>query len=152
VYIPDGADVSCQVIRTLDVVGEKWSLLIVRDLLRGRSRFSQFRESLGVPTDVLTARLATLVERGIVEKRPYREEGARERFSYHLTPAGEGLRIVLAALIQWGDEFDPAPKGIASRLVDAQTREPVTLGFFDGEDRRVDAIAIAPGPAVANPW
>ena len=151
-YIADGADVSCQVIRTLDIVGEKWSLLIVRDLLRGSTRFSEFRTSLGVPTDVLTARLATLVERGIVAKRPYREEGARERFSYHLTPAGDALRLVVAALIQWGDEFDPAPRGVASRLVAADTREPVSLGYFGTDGRRVDEIAIAPGPAVSNPW
>ena len=151
-YIAAGADVSCQVIRTLDIVGEKWSLLIVRDLLRGSTRFSEFRTSLGLPTDVLTARLATLVDRGIVEKRPYREDGARERFSYHLTPAGEGLRIVVAALIQWGDEFDPAPKGVASRLVSADTREPVALGYFGDDGRRVDEVAIVPGPAVVNPW
>jgi DNA-binding HxlR family transcriptional regulator len=152
VYISEGTEVACQVIRTLDVVGEKWSLLIVRDLLRGSTRFSEFRTSLGVPTDVLTARLGTLVDRGIVEKRPYREEGARERFSYHLTPAGEGLRVVLAALIQWGDEFDPAPTGRGSLLVDADTREPVSLGYFGDDGRRVAEIAIAPGPRVADPW
>lgn len=151
-YITDGAEVSCQIMRTLDIVGEKWSLLIVRDLLRGRSRFSEFRASLGVPSDVLTARLATLVERGIVEKRPYREQGARERFSYHLTPAGEGLRMVLAALIQWGDEFDPAPRGVAARVVDADTRAPVSVGYFDERGTRATAIAIAPGPAATNPW
>jgi DNA-binding HxlR family transcriptional regulator len=152
VYITDGAEVSCQIMRTLDIVGEKWSLLIVRDLLRGSSRFSEFRASLGVPTDVLTARLGTLVERGIVEKRAYREQGARERFSYHLTAAGEGLRLVLAALIQWGDEFDPAPRGAAARVVDAETRAPVSVGYFDENGARVAAIAIAPGPAATHPW
>ena len=151
-YITNGAEVSCQIMRTLDIVGEKWSLLIVRDLLRGRSRFSEFRASLGLPTDVLTARLGTLVERGIVEKRAYREQGARERFSYHLTPAGEGLRLVLAALIQWGDEFDPAPRGAAARVVDADTRAPVSVGYFDEKGTRVATIAIAPGPAATNPW
>ena len=151
-YISEGSQVSCQVMRTLDIVGEKWSLLIVRDLLRGSTRFSEFRKALGVPTDVLAARLATLVERGIIEKRPYREAGARERSSYHLTPAGEGLRVVIAALIQWGDEFDPAPRGVASRLVDAATREPVSLGYFGHDGQRVDTIAIAPGPAAVRPW
>jgi DNA-binding HxlR family transcriptional regulator len=105
-----------------------------------------------VPTDVLTARLGTLVERGIVEKRAYREQGARERFSYHLTAAGEGLRLVLAALIQWGDEFDPAPRGAAARVVDAETRAPVSVGYFDENGARVAAIAIAPGPAATHPW
>jgi len=98
----------CQVVRTLDIVGEKWSLLIVRDALRGRTRYSEFRESLGVPTDILSARLLSLVDSGILEKRAYRETGSRERASYHLTEAGRGLQVVIAAMLQWNDRFDPA--------------------------------------------
>ena len=82
---------NCPVVRTLDVIGEKWSLLIVRNAFRGDSRFSEFRENLGVPSDILTARLATLVDAGVLEKRAYREAGDRERSSYHLTAKGEGL-------------------------------------------------------------
>src|ERR1700709_2556753 len=87
----------CQVVRTLDIVGEKWSLLIVRNALRGQTRFAQFRDQLGIPTDILTARLTSLVSGGILEKRAYREEGSRERSSYHLTEAGKALNLVIAA-------------------------------------------------------
>ena len=137
-------ELTCQVARTLDVVGEKWSLLIVRNALRGQTRFSEFRTSLGAPTDILTARLATLVAAGILERRSYREPGSRERFSYHLTPAGEGLRIVMAAMIAWNDEFAPASTGPARRLV--SEKGPVRLAYLDGNGREVprDDVLITP--------
>lgn len=122
---------NCPVVRTLDVIGEKWSLLIVRDAFRGRTRFSEFREHLGVPSDILSARLATLVDAGVFEKRAYREPGSRERSSYHLTPAGEGLRIVIAAMKQWVDEFDPAPETSTLRLVDPVDGAPLALAYVD---------------------
>ncbi|MEJ1231119.1 MAG: helix-turn-helix domain-containing protein [Galbitalea sp.] len=144
----------CQVVRTLDIVGERWSLLIVRNALRGQTRFSEFRDQLGIPTDILTARLATLVEAGVFEKRSYRDPGNRERFSYHLTPAGQALNIVIAALTQWGDEFNPSPWGIASRLVDSESRQKVGLVFVDetGDAVPRDGVAIVPGPASVVTW
>ncbi|CAN5173175.1 helix-turn-helix domain-containing protein [soil metagenome] len=144
---------NCQVVRTLDVIGEKWSLLIVRNALRGQTRYSEFRESLGAPTDILTNRLAKLVDAGVLERRAYREPGERERASYHLTPKGEGLRVVIAAMMQWGDEFSPSPRGAASRLVGADDR-PLRLGYLDdaGAEIAPDAVAIAPGPAATVRW
>lgn len=141
----------CQIARTLDIVGEKWALLIVRDAMRGLTRFSEFRESLRAPTDILSARLARLVDTGILEKRVYRDEGQRERASYHLTEAGEGLKIVLASMMQWNDRFDPAPAGAASVLVGPSARatvdRPLELAFVDSAGRTVepDAVAIVPG-------
>ncbi|WP_457100335.1 winged helix-turn-helix transcriptional regulator [Microbacterium sp. P5_E9] len=133
--------------RTLDIVGEKWALLIVRDALRGRTRFSEFRESLGAPTDILTARLASLVESGILEKRAYREAGSRERSSYHLTEAGRGLQVVIAAILEWNDRFDAAPTGPGSRIVDASDGAALDLAFRGADGRIVepDEIAIVPG-------
>ena len=144
----------CQVVRTLDIVGEKWSLLIVRNALRGQTRFSQFRDQLGIPTDILTARLATLVTGGILEKRAYREEGTRERSSYHLTEAGRALSLVIAALIQWGDEYNPSPKGAASLVVDSQTDDPVELAFVSATRGGIpiDEVAFRPGPASVVAW
>ena len=124
---------NCPVVRTLDVIGEKWSLLIVRNAFRGDSRFSEFRENLGVPSDILTARLATLVDAGVLEKRAYREPGSRERSSYHLTAAGEGLRIVIAAMKQWTDEYNPAPAMSSLRLVDPADGAPLSLAYVDAE-------------------
>jgi len=139
----------CQIARTLDVVGEKWSLLIVRNALRGQTRFSEFRDDLGAPSDVLTARLATLVERGILEKRAYREPGSRERSSYHLTEAGEGLRLVVAAMIQWGDEFNPAPAGPASRIVDEQG-DAMRLAYVGASGDVRDSAKVVRGNGM--PW
>jgi DNA-binding HxlR family transcriptional regulator len=145
---------SCQVVRTLDVIGEKWSLLIVRNALRGQTRFSEFRQSLGAPSDILTSRLAKLVDDGVLEKREYREPGDRARFSYHLTPRGEALRVVIAAMMQWGDEFNPAPEGRASVLVGATDDRELRLGYLDAAGAEVnrDVVAIAPGPAATTGW
>ena len=148
----DGTPSTCQVARTLNLVGEKWSLLIVRNALRGQTRFSEFRDGLGVPTDILTSRLASLVTAGVLDKRPYREPGRRERSSYHLTPAGEGLALVEAALIQWGDTFNPGPEGAGSRLVDAATGTPARVAFIDVAGRELTGAAIVPGPAAITSW
>src|SRR6478609_1887154 len=125
----------CQVVRTLDIVGEKWALLIVRDALRGRTRFSEFRESLGAPTDILSARLTSLVESGILEKRSYRDAGSRERSSYHLTEAGRGLQVVIAAILEWNDRFDPAPTGPGSMVVDPTDGAALHVAFRAADDR-----------------
>jgi DNA-binding HxlR family transcriptional regulator len=144
----------CQVVRTLDVIGEKWSLLIVRNALRGQTRFSQFRDQLGIPSDILTARLATLVSGGILEKRSYREQGSRERSSYHLTEAGRGLGLVIAAIIQWGNEFNPSPFGLASVVVDAQNDDPLELEFVGASRSGVptEDVKFLPGPASVVQW
>jgi DNA-binding HxlR family transcriptional regulator len=144
----------CQVVRTLDVVGEKWSLLIVRNALRGQTRFSEFRDQLGIPSDILTARLATLTSGGILEKRAYREEGSRERSSYHLTEAGRALNLVIAAMMQWGDVYNPSPFGQASLVVDAQTKDPLELEFVGASRTGVssDDVAFLPGPASTVRW
>lgn len=142
----------CQVVRTLDIVGEKWSLLIVRDALRGRTRFSEFRDSLGAPTDILSARLASLVESGILEKRSYREAGSRERSSYHLTDAGRGLQVVIAAILDWNDRFDPAPTGPGSKVVDPRDGAALYLAFRAADERVVDPGEVAIVPGAGGVW
>jgi DNA-binding HxlR family transcriptional regulator len=144
----------CQVARTLNVVGEKWSLLIVRNALRGQTRFSQFRDQLGIPSDILTSRLATLVSGGILEKRSYRDEGSRERFSYHLTESGRALNIVIAAMIQWGDAYNPSPLGQASIVVDSENRDPLELEFVGATRGAIpgELVTFVPGPASDTTW
>jgi DNA-binding HxlR family transcriptional regulator len=144
----------CQIVRTLDIVGEKWALLIVRNALRGQTKFSEFRDSLGAPSDILTARLGTLVTAGILEKRAYREPGSRERSSYHLTESGLGMRLILGAMVQWGDEFNPSQYGRSSLLVERATRDRLEVSFVteDGERRAGDEVAITPGPASLVSW
>jgi DNA-binding HxlR family transcriptional regulator len=105
----DYADQTCSAARALEVVGERWTLLLLRDLFLGIDRFDALVASLGVTRTVLTRRLAHLVEHGVVEKRRYSERP--ERFSYHPTPKGLELMGVVALLMQWGDRHYPHPAG-----------------------------------------
>lgn len=92
---------TCPVSRTLDVLGDRWSLLVVRDLIRGKRRFAEFRESPeGIPTNTLADRLKRLVRAGIVEGRRYSEHPPR--VEYVLTPKGEDLRPMIRAMVEWG--------------------------------------------------
>lgn len=133
----------CSIARSLDVLGEKWTLLVVREAFWGRTRFSEFRDALGVAPDVLADRLGTLVDVGVLERRPYRVEGGRRREEYVLTPAGVDLRLVLGALNVWGDEHRPATAGRASVFVEAETGEPVTLSFVAADGRRLSPSEVA---------
>jgi DNA-binding HxlR family transcriptional regulator len=100
---------NCSIARTLDVVGEWWTLLILRDAFRGTRRFDDFQESLGVARSVLTARLAKLTEHGVLERSEYSEHPPR--YEYRLTDKGLALFPVIAALIRWGDEWAATPAG-----------------------------------------
>lgn len=99
-----GRDQNCPVARALDVLGEKWSLLILRDALGGATRFSEFAASLGTPRDVLATRLQTLVTCGLLERRTYQPVGGRRRDEYVLTETGRSVEPVLRSLAAWGLE------------------------------------------------
>jgi DNA-binding HxlR family transcriptional regulator len=135
---PTPFDLRCSIARSLKLVGEKWTLLLIRDAFRGLERFSEFRESLGVSTDILSDRLATLVDHGIMERRSYREDGSRERHSYHLTERGRELRLLLVALGEWGDRHFPTEFGPVTLYRDTETDEPLTVGFVS------DRAAVVP--------
>ena len=126
-----GENLQCSIARSLEVLGEKWTLLVVRDALGGITRFSDFQESLGIARNLLTDRLATLVEYGVMERRSYREDGARERYEYVLTDTGRELRYVIAALISWGDAHRPTDLGPSRVVQDTQTHRPLRLAFLD---------------------
>ena len=100
---------NCSIARTLDVVGEWWTPLILRDAFRGVHRFDDFQASLGLARSVLTARLGKLTEQGVLERRAYSEHPPR--YEYHLTEKGRALFPVIAALIRWGDEWAPTEAG-----------------------------------------
>ena len=127
---------TCSIARSLEVLGERWTFLILREALSGTTRFADFRAALGVAPDILSDRLATLVAAGVLEKQPYREPGARVRDSYHLTPAGHELQVVLAGLQQWGDEHRPYELGptVLRRTADGS---PVHVAFVDDIGREV---------------
>ena len=109
-YATDVTDASwdrsrCSVAGTLAVVGEKWSLLVLREAFLGVRRFADFQRQLGAPKAVLTDRLGTLVEQGILRRVPYQAEGERQRHEYRLTTKGLDLYPTLVALMQWGDRY-----------------------------------------------
>ena len=144
-------DTSCAIARSLGVLGERWTFLILREAFSGLTRFAEFRDSLGIAPDVLTDRLTTLVDYGVLERVAYQEPGARSRSAYVLTPAGRELMVVLAALQQWGDEHLPWPAGPSLlRRVQGSDR-PVRVGFVDEQGREVRAEDVAMIPTDAYP-
>jgi DNA-binding HxlR family transcriptional regulator len=99
----------CSIARALEVVGEKWALLAVREVFLGNRRFDQMVRRTGAPRDTLTARLRTLVDAGILQRQPYSEHP--QRFEYHLTAAGQDLYPVILTLLRWGDEHLAGQEG-----------------------------------------
>ena len=137
---------NCSIARALEVVGERWTLLIIRDAFLGLRRFEQFQESLGIARNVLTDRLNRLVEEGILERVRYSERP--ERHEYRLTAKGRDLQIALAGLRQWGDQYlSEKPPRITRRKSD---KTPVVAAFVPaGADvLRPDEIESVPGPGL----
>ena len=134
----------CSIARTLEIVGERWTLLIIRDAFLGLRRFDQFQESLGVARNVLADRLNRLVEEGIFERVRYSERP--ERYEYRLTRKGRDLNIALVALRQWGDEYlNDKPPRLLRRKAD---RKPVVAALVPkGTDvLRPDEVETVVGP------
>jgi DNA-binding HxlR family transcriptional regulator len=102
---------NCSIARTLQVLGEKWTLLIVREVFYGSTRFEQFHSALQCPRNLLSERLSKLVDEGILERSDYREPGSRARKEYHLTDQGRELMPILLALREWGDRYKAGPEG-----------------------------------------
>ena len=103
---------NCSVARTLDVIGEKWTLVVLREVFQGVRRFEDMRVRTGIPRQVLSDRLAHLVVDQILYREAYREPGQRERHEYRLTAKGIDLHPVLLALMTWGDTYAADPDGV----------------------------------------
>ena len=127
----------CSIARTLDVVGEKWALLAIREVFLGNRRFDEMVRRIGAPRDTLAARLRTLVEAGVLERRQYSEHPAR--FEYRLTPAGLDLYPVIVSLLHWGDSHLAGPEG-----------PPLTL-VHNADHRLVPQLACAECGEVVDP-
>ncbi|MDR6972888.1 helix-turn-helix domain-containing protein [Leifsonia shinshuensis] len=119
----------CGVARSLVVLGERWTLLIVRDVMMGITRFSDIRARLEVAPDILSDRLAKLIELGVLERRVYKADGARTREDYQLTPIGRQLSVVLCGLQDWGDRNVPNGRAPSWQYIDARSGEPVRVEF-----------------------
>jgi DNA-binding HxlR family transcriptional regulator len=130
----DPATIACPVARAITAIGDRWSLLVIREAALGTSRFSDFRARLGVASDVLTDRLQALVERGVLERVAYQEEGSRTRTEYRLTDAGRELDVVLAALGDWGRGHLPTDADAGVRYRD-HSGGTVQVAFVDADGR-----------------
>ncbi|HTO01974.1 MAG TPA: helix-turn-helix domain-containing protein [Microthrixaceae bacterium] len=119
---------ACSIASALDVVGDRWTILILRDAFRGIRRFDEIRRDLDIPRAVLSERLRRLVDDGILVKRPYQERPAR--YEYRLTPMGRELSPILVSLMQWGDRWLSEGQPPHTRLVHEPCRTEIDLGFY----------------------
>jgi DNA-binding HxlR family transcriptional regulator len=139
----------CSIARALEVVGDRWTLLIVRDVAFGLRRFDELLDSLGVASIVLADRLNRLVAEGVLDRVRYSERP--ERFEYRLTNKGGELGVALLALMQWGDRhLSDKPPRIARRRSD---RSPVAVRLVanDGSLVAPDDLELVPGPGAQPP-
>jgi DNA-binding HxlR family transcriptional regulator len=139
-------DWQCSVARSITVLGERWTILILREALLGTTRFVDFERNLGLPSDRLVDRLATLVEYDVMTKESYQQPGQRRRPSYHLTPAGRELHVLIGALQQWGDQHLPRPEGPTMVRKAKRTERPVHVAFIDDLGYEVSADDVATIP------
>jgi DNA-binding HxlR family transcriptional regulator len=145
------ADWNCSIAKTLDVVGEWWTLLILRDAFRGTRRFDDFHASLGLARSVLTARLRKLTEHGVLERRAYSDHPPR--YEYYPTDKGRALFPLIAVLLQWGDTWAPGPSGPPVVLVHntcGQVTQPMMTCPHCGQEVSAANTHSEPGPGSRN--
>jgi DNA-binding HxlR family transcriptional regulator len=141
---------NCSLAQTLDIIGERWTLLILRDAFLGARKFSQFQENLDIARNILTTRLNRLVEEGIFEKNTATEGGHAD---YRLTNKGLALQPVLLSMTHWGDEFKASPKGARLTFVERDTELPIrsmSAISQDGRSLLPREIKAIPGPALQS--
>jgi DNA-binding HxlR family transcriptional regulator len=143
----DFADMRCPIARSLARVGERWSMLILRDAFHGMTRFDEFRKSLDIAPNILTRRLEELVGFGLLEKRVYSERPTRHE--YVLTQVAHDFRPVMLAMMAWGNRHF-SPEGPALMLVARDTGAPVEQRWVDTSTGRIlgpGEYALVAGPA-----
>lgn len=141
------ANFKCPAARALDSVGDWWSMMILRDAFHGLTRFDEFQKSLGIAPNILTRRLAHLIDEGLFEKRLYNERPAR--YEYVLTAKGRDFFPVLMALFSWGRRHVPQ-EDLAFLLGNAasgEERQPMLVDAASGEELKPENTCLLPGPA-----
>ena len=143
-------NMQCPIARSLERVGEWWSILILRDAFYGMTRFDEFQKSLDIAPSMLTKRLNTLVESGLLERRRYSEKPPRDE--YVLTAIGRDFRPVVWSLVAWGNRHF-APEGASVQLVDRETgavADPVLVDRISGRPIGPRDFKPGPGPAAKH--
>ena len=143
---------NCSVASALDVVGEPWTLLILRDAYQQVRRFEEFQRHLGIARNILTARLKKLVDHGVLKKVQYQDRP--RRFEYRLTEKGAALFPVIVCLNQWGDQFGAkAALGSPLTLLDRTSGQPVSPSLIDansGKAIELQGVRAVPGPGATQ--
>lgn len=140
---------NCSLGRAMAILGERWTMVVLREVFLGVRRFDDVQRHAGIPRQVLTNRLALLVEVGILRKVPYRPEGGRTRSEYRLTERGFELQPILLAVTAWGDRHLADPAGPAREFVHHDCGEPLHLEIRCDRDHRVEdprQVDGRPGP------
>jgi DNA-binding HxlR family transcriptional regulator len=139
---------NCSIARALEIVGERWTLLIIRDAFLGMRRFEQFQQSLGIARNVLTDRLNRLVDEGILERVRYGERPVRHE--YQLTSKGRDLLLSLTAFRQWGDKYlSPKPPILLRRKSDRKLVVAALVAKGSG-GLRGEQLELVPGPGATR--
>ena len=131
---------NCSIARTLEVIGERWTILVLREVFNGVRRFDEIQRHLGVPRPILSDRLRRLIDDGVLTRREYREPGQRVRHEYRLTETGLELQTALLALMEWGDGHPASPGGPARVVRHRDCGEPLHV-----------ALVCAAGHTVTSP-
>jgi DNA-binding HxlR family transcriptional regulator len=134
----------CSISHALEVVGERWTLLIIRDALLGLRRFDEFQRSLGIARKVLAERLRWLVDQGILERVRYQERP--ERYEYHLTRKGRDLHVALVGLQQWGDDYCSEKPPMLARTRSDKKAVIAALIPKRSAHLRLEEVEFVPGP------
>ena len=135
----------CHLAKAIEILGDRWTLLILRGALFGVRRFDDFQKELNIPRTVLSGRLKKLVENGILTKNAYKEDGKRARPEYLLTEAGEALRPVLMGLNLWGDTWASDGAAPLISFTHAKSRQKVRPAFVDedGKETKFSELRIS---------
>ncbi|TDE00774.1 winged helix-turn-helix transcriptional regulator [Jiangella asiatica] len=144
---------NCPIGRTMELLGERWTVVVLREVFNGIRRFDDMRARTGIPRQVLANRLSTLVEQGVLRQAPYQEPGARQRHEYRLTEKGFDLYPVLLAVHDWGERYLSGPAGSPSRFAHAGCGASVhaTLRCEDGHHvTAVRDVRPLPGPGAVR--
>ena len=146
----DFREMACSIARTLDVIGEPWSPLILRDIWVGLARFEQLQADLGISRKVLTERLNHLVDRGVIERRPYDQ---RPRYEYVLTERGRELVDVLMVMVAWGDKWlagEAGPPVLYRHHACGEISHVDLVCASCGKPMHADDVEVLPGPGAAQ--
>jgi DNA-binding HxlR family transcriptional regulator len=145
------ADERCSIARTVSVIGDRWTLLILRDCFLGIRRFEAFETRLGITRHILADRLKTLVDQGVLKKVPYHDR--QVRYEYRLTQKGLDLYPVLMSIVHWGDTYTTGEAGrpmLHQHLPCGHQFDPVLVCSECGEPVDPREVRVMPGPGAAN--